>query len=89
MLVADAVEHMGKGLHRGDDELLAVLEILGELLGLGGARAFLYRADDAAHLGKALDRLADLFVEQAAVGDDDHGIKDRLPVLGQADQLMG
>ena len=84
MFIADTVEHMGKGLHRGDDQLFPVLEIFRELLGLGSARALLHRADDAAHLSKALDRLADLFVEQTAVGDDDHGIKDRLPVLGQA-----
>ena len=88
MFVADAVEHMGKGLHRGDDQLLPVLEIFRELLRLGNSRAFLDRADDAAHLGEALDRLADLFVQNPAVGDDDDGIKDRLPVLRQADQLM-
>ena len=53
MFVADAVEHMGKGLHRGDDELLPVLEIFRELLRLGNSRAFLDRTDDAAILREA------------------------------------
>ncbi len=88
MLRADAVEHERESLHGGDDDLLAAFEELRELLGLRNARAFLDRADNIAHLGEALDRLADLLVEDAPVGDDDDRVKNFLAVLARADELV-
>ena len=79
---------MGKCLHRGNNELFAVYEILLELLSFGNARAFLDRADDAADLSKAPDCFADLFVQDSAVRDDDDRIEDRLTALRQADQRV-
>ena len=42
-----------------------------------------------AHLGELLDRVPDLLVEDAPVGDDDDRVEDRRIVLRQADQLVG
>jgi hypothetical protein len=42
-----------------------------------------------AHLGKLLDRVANLLVQDASVGHHDDGIEDRLAVVHNADQLVG
>jgi hypothetical protein len=88
MLRADAIEHERESLHRGNDDLLAVLEELRELLGFRDARAFLHCADDAPHLREALDRLADLLIEDAPVGDDDDRVERLLAILARADELV-
>ena len=88
VLRPDRVEGEGERLHRQDDDLLALGQVLLELLGLR-ALAFAHDADRRSHLGELLDRLADLLVEDAAVGDDDDRVEDFLVVLLQADELMG
>jgi len=63
-------------LEGGDDDLLAVVDGLGELAG-----AFGDVFDEAAFLFEVLDRLLELAVEDLAVGDDDDGVEHRLVVV--------
>ncbi len=87
VLTADFVEDEGEGLNGGNDDLLAVTEKLGELGGLGGRFTFLDRTDGGGNLGKLLDGVANLLIEDTAVGDDNDGIKDGL--LGGCMRGMG
>ena len=83
VLVADLVEDERELLDRRDDDLLAVLDELAQVARVLGV------ADGRAHLGELLDRVADLLVEDAPVGDDDDRVEDRRVVALQADQLVG
>ena len=85
MRIANAVQHVRKGLHGRDDQFLAILKVFGQLLSFGAACAFFDRANNAANLGEAFDGFADLLVQYPAVRYDDHGIKDRFAILAQAD----
>ena len=60
VLVADLIQDEGELLHGGDDDLLAALDELAQVAGVLGV------ADGGADLGKLLDRVADLLVEQDA-----------------------
>ena len=75
VLAADLVEDERELLHRGDDDLLAALDELAQVARVLGV------ADRRAHLGELLDRVADLLVEDAPVGDDDDRVEDRRVVL--------
>ena len=75
MLAADLVEDERELLHRRDDDLLALLDELAQVAGVLGV------ADGRAHLRELLDRVADLLVEDAPVGDDDDRVEDRRVVL--------
>ena len=46
-------------------------------------------ADDGADLGELFDRVLDLAVEEAAVGDDDDRVEERAAVAFDADELVG
>ncbi len=83
VLVADLVQDEGELLHRGDDDLLAALDEPAQVARVLGM------ADGGRHLGELLDRVADLLVQDAPVGDDDDRVEDRLAVLLQADELVG
>ena len=72
VLVADLVQDERELLHRGDDDLLAVLDELPQVAGVLGV------AHRGADLGELLDGVADLLVEDAPVGDDDDRVEDRL-----------
>ena len=82
VLAADLVEDERELLHRGDDDLLALGDELAQVARVLGV------ADRGAHLGELLDRVPDLLVEDAPVGDDDDRVEDRRVVLRQADQLV-
>ena len=69
VLVADLVEDERELLHRGDDDLLAALDELAQVARVLGV------ADRRADLGELLDRVADLLVEDAPVGDDDDRVE--------------
>ena len=71
VLVADLVEDERELLDRRDDDLLAALDELPQVAGVLGV------ADRRADLGELLDRVADLLVEDPAVGDDDDRVEDR------------
>ena len=71
VLVADLVEDERELLDRRDDDLLALLDELAQVARVLGV------ADGRADLGELLDRVADLLVEDAAVGDDDDRVEDR------------
>ena len=71
VLVADLVEDERELLHRRDDDLLAVLDELAQVARVLGM------AHGRAHLGELLDRVADLLVEDAPVGDHDDRVEDR------------
>ena len=83
MLVADLVEDEWELLHRGDDDLLALLQERPQLLGPFG-----HRADNGGHLRELFDGVTDLLVEHAAVGDHDDGVEGGLAAGLQADQLV-
>ena len=83
MFVADLVENERELLDRRDDDLLAGLDEPSQVartLGVPHRRA---------HLGVFPDRVSDLPVEDAAIGDDDDGVEDWSVVPFQPDQLMG
>ena len=73
MLAADLVEDERELLDRRDDDLLAALDEPPQVAGVLGM------ADRRADLGELLDRVADLLVEDASVGDDDDRVEDRRP----------
>ena len=75
VLAADLVEDERELLHRGDDDLLALGDELAQVARVLGV------ADGRAHLRELLDRVADLLVEDAPVGDDDDRVEDRRFVL--------
>ena len=54
-------------------EMMIFLPLFDELAQVAGV---LGMADGGAHLGELLDRVADLLVEDAAVGDDDDRVED-------------
>ena len=83
MLVADLVEDERELLDRRDDDLLAALDELAQVARVLGM------ADGRAHLGELLDRVPDLLVEDAPVGDDDDRVEDGRRSFSQADELMG
>ena len=83
LFVADLVQNERELLDRRDDDLLAGLDEPSQVartLGVSHRRA---------HLGVFPDRVSDLPVEDAAIGDDDDGVEDWSVVLFQPDQLMG
>ena len=83
MRVADLLTDEGELLDRRDDDLLALLDEpaqVARMLGVPHGRP---------HLGVLADRVADLLVQDAAVGDDDDRVEDRRAVPFQRDQLMG
>ena len=83
LLVTDLIEDERKLLHGRDNDLLAVLDEPPQVAGS------LRMPDGRAHLGVLLDRVADLLVQDAAVGDDDDGVERDGSLMLQADQLMG
>jgi hypothetical protein len=80
---ADLVEDERKLLHRGDDDLFAAFDELAELL-----RALSDGADRRADLGKLLDCVSNLLVENTTIRDDNDGIEDRPVVLLKSDKLV-
>ena len=82
VLAADLVEDERELLHRRDDDLLALGDELAQVARVLGV------PDRRADLRELLDRVADLLVEDAPVGDDDDRVEDRRIVLLQADQLV-
>ncbi len=84
VLGADLVEDEGELLDGGDDDLLAGLDEAAEVAGVFGV------ADGGADLGELLDGVADLLVEDAAVGDDDDRVEDvAASSLLERDELVG
>ena len=69
VLAADFVEDEGEFLDGRDDDLLAALDEPAQVAGMLGV------ADGRADLGELLDGVADLLVEDAAVGDDDDRVE--------------
>ena len=83
LLVADLVEDEGELLDRRDDDLLALRDEPPQVarpLGMPHRRP---------HLRVLLDRVADLLVQDAPVGDDDDRVEDGRAVPLQRDELMG
>jgi hypothetical protein len=83
MPVPDLIQDELELLHRGDDDLLSLLQKGPQLL-----RPFCDRADDGGHLCELLDGVADLLVEHATVGDHDDGVESGLTATLQSDQLV-
>ena len=75
VFVADGTVDDDELLDRGDDDLLALGDVLAQL-GRG-----LSVGDCAPDLGEGLDGVVDLLVQHPAVGDDDDGVEDDLRVL--------
>ena len=75
LLVPDLVEDERELLHRRDDDLLAALDEPAEVPRVFGM------ADGGPDLGELLDRVADLLVEDAPVGDHDDGVEHPRVVL--------
>ena len=82
LLVADLVEDEGEFLHRRDDDLPARLDEVAQVA--RAVRVSHRRAD----LGIPLDRVVDLAVEDAPVGDHDDGVEDGSAALFEPDQLV-
>ena len=83
VLAPDLVEDEGELLDRRDDDFLAFLDEPAQV-----ART-LRVSDGGADLGVLLDGVADLAVEEDAVGDHDDRVEDRGVVLFKPDQLVG
>ena len=83
LLVPDLVEDERELLHRRDDDLLPALDKLAEVTRAVGM------TDGGPDLGELLDRVADLLVEDAPVGDHDDGVEHPRVVLPEPDQLVG
>ncbi|HQZ37544.1 MAG TPA: hypothetical protein PLH72_00790 [Vicinamibacterales bacterium] len=82
MLVANLVEDERELLYRRDDDLLALGDERAEIAGMFGV------PDGGADLGELPDGVADLLVEDAAVGNDDDRVENGLIVSLQADHLV-
>ena len=82
LLVADLVEDERELLHRGDDDLLAALDEPPQIARAVGV------PDRRRHLGILPDGVADLPVEDAAVGHHDDRVEHRRIVPGQPDELV-
>ena len=82
LLVADLVEDEGEFLHRRDDDLPARFDKAAQVARTIGVA---HRRPD---LGILLDRVVDLPVEDAPVGDHDDGVEDGSAVLLEPDQLV-
>ena len=82
MLIVDGVKDVRKLLDGGDDDPFALLEQRTEAFGTVGV------THDGADLGKLLDGVPDLSVQNSPVGDDDHRIEERTAGVLQPDQLM-
>lgn len=74
--VFELVEDPGEFLLGGDDDGFALTEEAGEVFGFVG------QADDVFEMGEFLDVVADVFVEGAAVGEDENYIHQLLIVDG-------
>src|SRR5262245_30285963 len=82
MLAPDLVEDERKLLDRRDDDLLALRDELAEIARMLGV------SNGGAHLGELLDRVSNLPIEDAPIGDDDDRVKDDGIVLLEADHLV-
>ena len=82
VLGADVVENEREFLNRCDDDLLAVGYEAVEIAGMFGM------ADGCANLGKLLDRVPDLLIENAAIGHHDHGIEYLAAIMRETNKLM-
>ena len=82
LLVADLVEDEGELLDRRDDDLLALGDELSQV------RRLLRMPHRGPHLRVLPDRIADLLVQDTAVGYDDDGVEDARAVPLQRDELM-
>ena len=83
LLVPDLVEDERELLHRRDDDLLPARDKPAEVTRAVGM------ADGGPDLGELLDRVADLLVEDASIGDHDDGVEHPRVVLPEPDQLVG
>ena len=79
VVVADFIQNIGKFLHRRNDDFLSGGQESPQIAGMVGM------ADGGRYLRELLDRVANLLVQNAAVGDDNHGIKHRLAAAFKAD----
>lgn len=75
LLAADLIQDERKLLNRGDDDLLPLGDEFAEVTGVFGM------PDSRTDLGKLLDRVADLFVEDAPVGHHDDRVEHDLVIL--------
>ena len=66
MLVTDFVQHKREFLHCSDDQLLAIAQKAPQITGALGM------ANSGTNLGELFNRVADLLVEVAPVGDNDY-----------------
>lgn len=82
VFVADFIQDEGEFLDGGDDDFLARFEENPQIAAALGV------TDDGRHLGELLDRIADLAVQDAAVGDNDNRVKDRCARPGEPDELV-
>ena len=69
MFITDRIDDVGELLHRGDDDLLAGGDHVAKVRGL------LCMTNQRTHLSKLLDGVADLLVEDLAVGHHDHRVE--------------
>ena len=83
LLVPDLVEDERELLYCRDDDLLAALDKFAEVTRVFGM------ADGGPDLSELLDRVADLLVEDAPVGDHNDGIERLRVVLPETNQLVG
>ena len=83
LLVADLVKDEGELLDCGDDDLLALGNEAAQIPRPFGVR---HRGP---HLGVLADGVADLLVQNAAIGDHNDGLENGLAVSRQPDELMG
>src|SRR6266550_5455054 len=82
VLRADLFQDEGKLLHRRNDDLLAALNELSKI-----ARVFRV-ADRRPYLSKLLDRVPNLLVKKATIGDYDDGVEDGRILSSQANKLV-
>src|ERR1035437_5067659 len=82
VLGADVIENERKFLDRRDNDFLAAFDEFAQVAGV------LCMADGGTHLGKMLDRVLYLLVEDAPVGHNDDGIEGQRLVLGEPDERV-
>jgi hypothetical protein len=82
VLAAHLLEDERELLHRRDDDLLTVGDEIPKVARMLGV------ADRRAHLRELLDGIADLLVEDLAVGDDDDRVEGRCRILRETDELV-